>query len=389
MSEPTPIQPAAPVDRSIPFVDVAAQRRRLGDRLDRAILRVLDHGQYIMGPEVGVLEKQLAAFAGTDHALSCASGTDALVLALMAWGIGPGDAVFVPAFTFCATAEAAALLGASPVFCDVTPDTFTLDPDSLAAAVPVAKAAGLTPRAVIPVDLFGQPADYRRLTPAAAEHGLKILADAAQGFGATLDGRPVGGFCDAVATSFFPAKPLGCCGDGGAVFTDDPEMAATLVSLRMHGKGGHRYEHVRIGVNGRLDTVQAAVLIEKLAIFPDEIVARRRIAARYAAGLAGAVAVPTVMAGAASVWAQYTILIEQSQGGRDAAAERLKAVGVPTAVHYPIPLNAQPAYRRYPVAPGGTPTADSLAGRVLSLPMHPYLDEETQDRIIAAVRAAV
>ncbi len=366
----------------IAFIDLQAQRRRIGDRIEAAIGRVLEHGRYVMGPEVRVLEERLAAFAGVRHVVSCASGTDALQLPLMAWSIGPGDAVFVPAFTFAATAEVVALVGATPVFVDVLPDSFNMEPASLDAAIEATRAEGrLRPAAVIPVDLFGQPADYDALQPVADRHGLRLLADTAQGFGAHYRGRRTGSIGDAASTSFFPAKPLGCYGDGGAVFTDDDELAAILRSLRVHGQGTDKYDNVRIGVNGRLDTMQAAILLEKLAIFEEEIAARDRVANAYSAALAGVSETPALIPDATSIWAQYTIKIDD----RDGVADRLKAAGVPTAIYYPRPLHRQTAYRDYPTAPGGLPVSEALADRVLSLPMHPYLDRATQDRIIAAV----
>jgi dTDP-4-amino-4,6-dideoxygalactose transaminase len=372
---------------SIPFIDLAAQRRRLGERVEQALGRVLAHGQYIMGPEVGALEKQLAAFCGARHALSCSSGTDALILALLAKGIGRGDAVICPSFTFAATAEAVALLGATPVFADILPDTFNLDPAGLEPALAAAKREGLTPRALIVVDLFGQPADYARLEPLLARHGLWLLADGAQSFGATYRGRRVGAIGLIAATSFFPAKPLGCYGDGGAVFTDDDALADAMRSLRIHGQGTDKYDNVRIGINGRLDTFQAAVLLEKLALFDEEIAARQRIARRYNELLAPVAVVPRLMEGATSVWAQYTLRLKA--GTRDAVAARLKEDGVPTAIYYPKPLHQQTAYRHFPVAGGKLPVSEQVAQEVLSLPMHPYLDEATQDRIVAAVKKAV
>jgi dTDP-4-amino-4,6-dideoxygalactose transaminase len=369
---------------SIPFIDLQAQRRRLGKRIDDAILKVVDHGAYILGPEVQELETKLAQFCGARHCVSCANGTDALALVLMAWGIKPGDAVYVPAFTFVATAEVVAWFGATPVFVDVLADTFNMDPESLEAAVETAADMKLTPRAVIPVDLFGQPADYRRLLPIAERHGLKVLCDTAQGFGATLDGRCTGTFGDATATSFFPAKPLACYGEGGAIFTDDDALAEDLHSLRVHGQGHDKYDNVRIGMNGRLDTIQAAVLIEKLEIFPDEIAARQRAADYYSSKLDARRQPPVLMDGATSVWAQYTIQLD----GRDGVQEACRSGGVPTAIYYPIPLARQTGYRHYPTVPGGTPVSDTLAHRVLSLPMHPYLDRETQDRILALVTSA-
>src|ERR1700693_814082 len=267
-------------DKAIPFIDVAAQRRRLGRAIDDAIARVLAHCQFIQGPEVRALEAELAAFCGARHVIGCSSGTDALLLVLLAWQVGPGDAVICPAFTFCATAEVVALLGATPVMADVAADTFNLDPASFERAVATAKRLGLKPKAVIPVDLFGLPADHDALAAVAKAHGMFVLEDAAQAFGATYRGRKLGARASATATSFFPAKPLGCYGDGGAVFTDDDELATVMRSLRVHGEGRHRYEAVRIGTNGRFDTIQAAVLIEKLKIFSDEIAARNRIARR-------------------------------------------------------------------------------------------------------------
>ena len=371
----------------LPFIDLQAQRRRLGPGLERALARVLEHGQYIMGPEVGALEERLAAFCGVRHALGCASGTDALALGLLARGIGRGDAVLVPAFTFVASAEVVAWTGAMPVFVDVLPLTFNLDPEGLAAGLASARAHGLTPRAVIAVDLFGQPADYDPIAAFCADHHLWLMADAAQSFGAAYKGRRVGALGALAATSFFPAKPLGCYGDGGAVFTDDDGLAAVIDSLRVHGQGRDKYDNVRIGMNGRLDTLQAAVLLEKLRIFEDEIQARARIAARYAEGLAdlGERCRPPVVApGLASVFAQYTVVLEP--GVRERLRAGLAERGIPTAVYYPIPLHRQTAYRHYPSRPGGLPVAEDLADRVLSLPMHPYLEPADQARIVAAVR---
>ena len=366
----------------VEMVDLAAQRRRLGPGVDRAIRRVLDHGRFVLGPEVARLEEELATYCGVRAAVACASGTDALLLALLAWEIAPGDAVFVPAFTFAATAEAVALVGATPYFVDVRADTFTMDPASLAAAVEAAVGAGLRPAVAIPVDLFGQPADYGALAKVAADAELRLVADAAQSFGAELDGRRVGSLVEVTATSFFPAKPLGCYGDGGAVLTDDEDLAERLRSLRAHGTGAHKSDNVHIGVNARLDTVQAAVLLEKLRIFDDELARRREVAGRYGEGLGGMVGVPVVAPEATSVWAQYTVRAV----GRDGLREHLAARGIATAVHYPSPLHHRTAYRRFPVAPHGAPVAEALCADVLSLPVHPYLDPATVDRVIAAVR---
>jgi dTDP-4-amino-4,6-dideoxygalactose transaminase len=370
----------------IPFIDLQAQRKRLGEPLMRAIQDTVESGQWILGPAVAALEQQLAQFAGVKHAVACANGTDALLLVLRAWDIGPGDAVFVPSFTFAATAEVVALAGAIPVFVDVLRDTFNMDPASLEAAIAMVRRDGrLTPKAVMPVDLFGQPADYARLEPIARTADLLVLCDTAQGFGATLRGRHTAASGHAAATSFFPAKPLGCYGDGGACFTDDSTLAARLRSLRMHGEGTERYEHARIGMNSRLDSIQAAVLIEKLKIFPDEIAARERIARRYSAllGKSNRITVPHIAAQAQSVWAQYTIQVEN----RAKLLADLKDEGIPANVYYPIPLGRQRAYGHYPSVP--TPVSDALSQCVASLPMHPYLDEATQDRIVAAVLKSV
>jgi dTDP-4-amino-4,6-dideoxygalactose transaminase len=371
----------------IPFIDVAAQRRRLGSAIDAAITRVLGHCQFILGPEVRAFEDELAAFAGTRHAISCASGTDALVLVLRANSIGPGDAVICPSFTFCATAEVVALVGATPVFVDVDAATFNVDGKGIAGAIATAKRLGLKPKAIIPVDLFGLPADHDAVAAAAKAENLFILDDAAQAFGASYKGGKLGTFGHATATSFFPAKPLGCYGDGGAVLTDSGAMAETLRSLRMHGQGSDRYDNVRIGLASRLDTLQAAVLSEKLKIFPSEIEARNEAARRYAEALGDVVTVPTVPVGSISVWAQYTIRL--AAGRREAFAALLKAEGIPTAVYYPIPLHRQQAYKHYPVGEGGVAVSERLAAEVISLPMHAYLNAPTQDRIIAAVRRAV
>jgi dTDP-4-amino-4,6-dideoxygalactose transaminase len=371
----------------IPFIDVAAQRRRLGGAIDSAIARVLGHCQFILGPEVRAFEAELANFCGARHAVSCASGTDALQLALMARGIGRGDAVFCPTFTFCATAEVVAMVGATPIFVDVEAESFNIDPKGLAAALATAKRLGLTPKAVIPVDLFGLPADHDAIAAVAKDANLFVLDDAAQAFGASYKGRKLGTFGHATATSFFPAKPLGCYGDGGAVLTDDGEMAEVMRSLRVHGYGTDKYDNVRIGMTSRLDTIQAAVLIEKLTIFPDEIAARDRVAQRYANGLADLAGVPKVASGLSSVWAQYTIRVPA--GRRDTMAAALKAEAIPTAIYYPIPLHRQQAYKHYPVGDGGVVVSDQLAAEVISLPMHAYLDAPTQDRIIDAVRRAL
>ena len=380
---------------TIAFIDLQAQRLRLGGRIEAAVQAAVTGGAWVMGPQVRQFESDLAAFGGAKHALGCGNGTDALALPLMAWGVGRGDAVFVPSFTFAATAEVVPWFDAEPVFIDVDATTYNMDPGHLEAAIEATIREGrLTPKVVIAVDLFGQPADYPAIKAICDKHGLKLIADSAQGFGCTINGDHPLKWADITTTSFFPAKPLGCYGDGGAVLTNDDDLAQLIDSLRVHGKAvardleGRTFEHdtkylnMRIGLNSRLDTIQAAVLIEKLAVFGDEIGMRNRVAARYNELLRPHVAaVPDVPAGNVSNWAQYTIEHED----RDGLAAHLKAEGVPTAVYYPIPLHLQPAYDMYPRGPQGLPVTEPLMGRVISLPMHADLDEATQDRIIAAV----
>ena len=380
----------------IPFIDLAAQQARIRPRIDAAIARVLGHGAYVMGPEVLEFEQLLAAFCGAPLALSCANGTDAIALPLMAWEIGAGDAVFCPSFTFAATPEVIPWTGATPVFVDILPETCNIDPDHLEAAIGAVKTEGrLTPKAVIAVDLFGQPADYPRLAAICRRHGLKLIADSAQGFGATLHGDHPIAWAQPATTSFFPAKPLGGYGDGGAVLVHDPALWERLDSLRVHGKAvagdgpglasAHdpKYLNARIGMNSRLDTLQAAILIEKLAIFAEEIALRQAVADRYARGLAGAcLSTPTVIEGGVSTWAQYVI----EHQDRDGLAAHLRTQGVPTAVYYPVPMHRQAPYAHFPQAPGGLPVSDAKAATVIALPMHPYLEPAVQDAIIAAVR---
>jgi dTDP-4-amino-4,6-dideoxygalactose transaminase len=380
----------------IPFIDLAAQQARMRERLDAAIARVLAHGAYVMGPEVAAFEKALAGFCEAKLALSCANGTDALALPLMAWEVGPGDAVFCPSFTFAATPEVVPWTGAEPVFVDIDPITYCMDPDHLAAAIAQVRADGrLAPKAVIAVDLFGHPAHYPRIAEICRREGLKLIADSAQGFGCTLAGKHPIAWADAVSTSFFPAKPLGCYGDGGAALTNDPALWERMDSLRIHGKAtiadgaslnsphDPKYLNARIGMNSRLDTLQAAILLEKLAIFADEIVARQGVADRYAAGLAGhVVSTPSVAEGCVSVWAQYVI----EHDNRDGLAAHLRGQEIPTAVYYPAPMHLQAPYFDFPRGPGGLPVTESKAAKVLALPMHPYLTADVQDRIIEAVR---
>lgn len=378
------------------FIDLAAQRQRIAPQIDAAIARVLSTCGFIMGPEVTGFEQALGRFAGAKHTLSCANGTDALLLPLMAWEIGEGDAVFCPSFTFVATAEVVPLVGASPVFVDVLSHTYNMDPASLEAAIEmVAKAGELKPRAIIAVDLFGQPADYLAISRIARKYGLKLIADQAQGFGCTLHGKQPLEWVDVATASFFPAKPLGCYGDGGAVLTNDAALADLIDSIRVHGKASAedmarrkydndpRYLNMRVGINSRLDAIQAAILSEKLKIYPDELQKRDAIAARYSKALASHVrSIPKVIEGGFSNWAQYTI----EHDNRDALAAHLKSKGVPTAIYYPIPIHMQDVYARYPKAPGGLPVTEAIRSRVLSLPMHPYLDPAQQDQVIEAVR---
>lgn len=339
-----------------------------------------------MGPEVAEVEKRLATFSGTAKAVSCANGTDALVLVLLALGIGRGDAVFVPSFTFVATVEAVRLVGATPVFVDVDQETFNLSAASLVEALDVIRAKGdLRARAVIAVDLFGQPADYFAINKVAAAHKLNVIADAAQSFGASVAGVRVGRLTGVTTTSFFPAKPLGCYGDGGAVLTDDAELAQVIASLRNHGQGSDRYDNVRVGLNSRLDTLQAAILVEKLKIFDDELTRRQAVANRYQEGLAGAVDLQRIAPDALSSWAQFTLVLD----GRDDLRDRLQARGIPTAVYYPKPNHLQAPYGDAPRAPNGLPVTEYLQTRVVSLPMHPYITADSQDRIIEAIHDAV
>ncbi|AWM87486.1 DegT/DnrJ/EryC1/StrS aminotransferase family protein [Microvirga sp. 17 mud 1-3] len=371
----------------IAFIDLLAQRARIGAAMDEAILRVVNHGGYIMGPEVATLEADLSAFCGAKHSISCANGTDALAMVLMAKGVKAGDAILCPSFTFAATAEVVAWVGATPIFVDVHEDTFNLDMASLEAGLKTARSLKLNPVGVVPVDLFGLPADYAPIEAFCAREGLWLMCDAAQSFGASYKGRKVGVIGDATTTSFFPAKPLGCYGDGGAIFTNDDELATVLRSIRVHGQGTEKYDNVRIGVNGRLDTMQAAVLIEKLKIFPSEIEARNRVAQYYNEHLRDVAIVPEVPEGYTSVWAQYTL--RMGRFDRERFQADLKAAGVPTAVYYPKPLHQQTAYKGYPVAGNGLPVSERLAQEVVSLPMHPYLTPAVQDRIIAAVKTAL
>ena len=371
----------------IEFIDLKAQQRRLKSDIDAGIAKVLAEGRYIMGPEVKEFEAKLAEFGEAKHALGCANGTDALTLPMLAWGIGPGDAVFCPSFTYCATAEIIAHVGATPVFIDIDRETYNMDVASLKRAIADVKAKGeLTPRAIIAVDLFGQSADYVSIAQTAKESGLKLVADSAQGFGTTLNGNHPIHWADIATTSFFPAKPLGCYGDGGAVLTNDSELNAAINSLRIHGKGTDKYDNVRVGMNSRLDTLQAAILLPKLAIFADEIEKRNAVATRYIDGLRGhALRVPTVMDGVLSTWAQFTIEVPNHA----AFGAALKEKNIPTARYYPKPVHVQTAYAHFPCAGNGLPNTEDCIDNIISLPMHPYLDEDTQDMIIETAIAAL
>ena len=373
---------------SIPFIDLAQQQALIRPQLDAALAAVLDHGQYIMGPEVHQLEADLAAFCGAKHAISCSSGTDALMLALMAMDLKPGQGVIVPSFTFAASAEVMPCLGAIPVFAEIDPVTFNLDADRLGDAKAAAEAKGINVVGIISVGLFGQPADYDAIKAFANSHGLWLIDDAAQSFGASWQGKAVGHLGAITATSFFPAKPLGCYGDGGAIFTDRDDFAEIMTSARIHGMGRMRYTHDRIGMTARLDSMQAAVLIEKLRLFTGELIARQGVADRYAEGLKDVVTVPQLAAGATSSWAQYVITLPQG-ANRQAVQERLNQHGVPTAIYYPMGMHQQTPYAHYPVAEGGLPITEDLCHRVLALPMHPYLEIDTQSYIIEKVIEAV
>lgn len=368
------------------FIDLHAQQARLKTEIDAGIADVLSTGRYIMGPQVKEFQTELASFGQAKHALGCANGTDALILPMMAWKIPRGAAVFCPSFTYCATAEIVAIMGAVPVFVDIDRETYNMCPESLKAAIAGAKADGLDLFAVIAVDLFGQSADYETIAPIARENGMKLIADSAQGFGTTLNGHHPLHWVDITTTSFFPAKPLGCYGDGGAVLTNDDDLAATMDSVRIHGKGTDKYDNVRVGLNSRLDTIQAAILLPKLAVFADEIEKRNAVADRYIDALRGhAMRVPSVLDGVVSTWAQFTIEVPDPM---DFAA-KLKEKGIPTARYYPKPVHVQTAYAHFPVGAGGMDKTMDCIDHIISLPMHPYLTETDQDLIIETAKSAL
>ena len=373
----------------IPFNDLQAQHRRIKQAVDARMAKVFAHGRFILGPEVAELEAALARYSGVAHCVGVSNGTDALRMPLMAKEIGAGDAVFIPAFTYTATAEVAAVAGIDPVFVDVDPYSYNIDPASLERAIlRVRKEGRLRPRAVIAVDLFGLPAAYPALSELCQRENLFLIADAAQAYGARQGNKRVGALAPVTTTSFFPAKTLGCYGDGGAIFTADAELAAICRSIRFHGSGADLYDIVRVGLNARLDTLQAAVLLAKLEIFDDEIAARARVAQRYDAAFAGLARAGLVVLpprDEGMIWAYYCLQVD----GRDRVKKSLQAAGIPTAVYYPEPLHFQGAYRRYDNGPGSHPVAEALCPRMLALPLHPYLDAATQDRIIDAFHAAL
>ena len=365
------------------FIDLGAQRARIGNRLTAAMQRVVEDGRYILGPQVAEFEKKLADYIGVDHVVACANGTDALLLPLYASGIGPGDAVFVPSFTFAATAEVVALAKAEPVFVDVEADSYNIDIASLEAAIDMVKKEGrLKPKAIIPVDLFGLAADYDAIMAIAKRENLLVIEDAAQAIGARAGGTMCGAFGHVAGTSFYPAKPLGCYGDGGAMFTNDAAFAEKLRSFAFHGKGETQYDNVHVGINSRLDTLQAAILIEKLAILEEEMEARHAVADRYAEGLGDVVKAARNPGGDRSAWAQYAIETPK----RDGLRAHLQEKGIPSVIYYVKPLHEQVAYRHYPRTPAGLKVSEELPGRILCLPMHPYLGKDDQDRIIETIR---
>jgi len=370
-------------EKKIQFIDLQAQQSLIRDKINERVNRVLNHGKYIMGPEVQELEEALKNYVGAKHCISCASGTDALLMALMAYDVGPGDSIFTTPFTFIATAEAIALLGATPVFVDIEPQTFNIDPEKLRGTIAeTQKENKLKLRGIVPVDLFGQPADYNEIGTVAKEFDMFILEDAAQSFGATYDGKKACSLGDMAATSFFPAKPLGCYGDGGAVFTDSEKLAKQLRSIRVHGQGDHKYDNVRIGINGRLDTLQAAILLEKLAIFGKEIELRNEVAQRYSEGVGDYMRIPMLKPNRTSVWAQYSILSEN----RDRILARLSSNRIPAAIYYPKPLHLQEAFRFLEYNRGDFPISEKVSNQIFCLPMHPYLSTETQSHITEVLR---
>ncbi|NQV51102.1 MAG: DegT/DnrJ/EryC1/StrS family aminotransferase [Candidatus Marinimicrobia bacterium] len=369
------------------FIDLAKQQSLIKDALDKRIQTVLAHGKYVMGPEITEMEAQLADYVGVKYCVSCSSGTDALLMPLLAWGVGPGDAVFTTPFTFIATAEVIQLLGATPIFVDIDPKTYNIDPVLLDVAITKIVAAGqLTPKVIIPVDLFGLPADYAAIEAIGKKYDIKILEDAAQGFGGQIGDKLAGSFGDVAGTSFFPAKPLGCYGDGGAIFTNDDDMYEKLVSIRVHGQGDDKYDNVRIGINGRMDTLQAAVILEKFTLFPTEVKLRNAAASKYHALLADVVVTPDIPDGYTSSWAQYSVLA-RDPAERSAMQAKLKDAGIPSAVYYPIPLHQQTAFAHLPNKAGDFPVSEATSKRIFSLPMHPYIEDGDIEKICEVLKS--
>ena len=379
------------------FIDLATQQKRIREQLEKNMMAVLDHGRYIMGPEIAEIENRLARYAGVKHAIGCSSGTDALLMALMAYNVGPGDAVFTTPFTFIATAEVIRLLGATPVFVDIDPETFNLSPHLLEKAIaavkgndpslyplPYVKGEALSPKGIIPVDLFGLPADYDTINAIAKAHGLFVIEDAAQSFGAEYHGKKACSLADIACTSFFPAKPLGCYGDGGMCFTNNDKLADQMNSVKIHGKGTHKYDNARIGLNGRLDTLQAAVLNAKFDIFPEEVEMREGVAQQYNQLIeqsGSSFILPQTPKGYRSVWAQYSLLAKDEEH-RSLSQDKLKAEGIPSAVYYPKPLHMQTAFESLEYSAENFPVSKDFSERIFSLPMHPYLSNEDMESIV-------
>ena len=367
------------------FIDLKKQLSTIRDSLESRFQAILNHGKYIMGPEVKDLEKKLAKYVNTKNVISCSSGTDALLIPLLAHGIGPGDAVITSPFTYIATGEVISLLGATPIFVDIYSKTYNIDPSKISKGVQEAESKGLKPKAIIPVDLFGLPARYRLLKEEAKKFNLFLLEDAAQGFGGSIGDKKAGSFCKVAATSFFPAKPLGCYGDGGAIFTDDDELADIMRSIRVHGGGENKYDNVRIGINGRLDTIQAAVLLEKMEIFPNEIEMRNQIAEYYSSQLPSSLTAPFIPKNYKSSWAQYSLLA-QSSAHRNNIMKKLKSKNIPTMIYYPTPLHLQKVFDFLGYKKGDFPISEKIAERIFSIPMHPYLENSDQDKILKALK---
>ncbi len=366
------------------FIDLKAQQKRIRGKIEKRIQVVLDHGKYIMGPEVFELEEMLTEYVGVKHCISCSSGTDALLIPLMAKGIGKGDGVLTTPFTYIATAEVIALLGATPVFVDIYPETFNMNPAGIENAIMLAQKKGLNPKALIPVDLFGLPARYRLVEEEAKKHNLFVLEDAAQGFGGAIRGRKAGSFGHAAATSFFPAKPLGCYGDGGAVFTNDDELADIMRSIRVHGGGADKYDNVRIGLNGRLDTIQAAILLEKLEIFDDEVDTRNKVAEYYSSNINDIIKTPYTPEGYLSSWAQYSVILPEDLE-RQSVMNKLKNKDIPSMVYYQTPLHLQSVFNELGYKSGDFSVSEKISEKVLSLPIHPYLDSEQQNHVLNVI----